>query len=227
MVTKKKTVGFYLQDLGSKYYKYDNSELFMELDLTDENERPLVVEKIIKNNIGLALHILSKFSANYRYGNKNRLTFDELFSSCMWGLLKAVETFQPEKGIKFATYSSRIIMNEILMDIRRSKSMGITSSADASVSDDGEGNEITIMDLLHYQEDGYDDLSMTEMTLDLVRKAEEILTPRQLEVLRLKMAGGTQYTISKQLSISQSYVSRIHSKCLEKLRPHYNAYDKR
>ncbi|MBQ2714019.1 MAG: RNA polymerase sporulation sigma factor SigK [Clostridia bacterium] len=171
---------------------------------------------LIKHNLRLVVHIVKKYN--------NYPDVDELISVGSIGLIKAVNTFTPEKGTQLATYASRCIENEILMTLRAGKKRRGDVSLYDAVGVDKEGNEITLIDMLHTDEDGiFDEVErsmINEKLMDIVKK---VLDTREYEIISLRygLTGGkplTQREVAVLHDISRSYVSRIEKKAIEKIR---------
>jgi len=172
--------------------------------------------KIIEHNLRLVSHIIRKYYASY--GDT-----DELLSVGSLGLIKAVDSFNSEKGTRFATYGSKCIQNEILMFFRAKKKSEYEVSINETIDIDKDGNPLTYLDII-----SVDDTMAERIELDghieRVRAlTEKVLNEREKEiiVLRYGLMGylpKTQREVAKHLGISRSYVSRIEKKALEKLR---------
>ena len=147
------------------------------------------------------------------------------------GLIKAINTYEPGRGTRLATYTARCVENEILMLIRAGKKHKNTLSLSDPVGTDKDGNELTLMDLLYEKEDtvfqGVEQSLMQEKFLAAVR---ELLNGRECEIvcLRYGLTGGAplpQREVAKKLKISRSYVSRIEKRALLKLRERLHRED--
>ncbi len=173
-------------------------------------------EKLIRHNLRLVVHIAKKYSGT--------LENDDLISVGSIGLIKAVNTFEPEKGSHLATYTARCIENEILMLLRANKKYKNDVSLSDAVGTDKEGNELNLIDLLFESEDGV--FSAAERKIEnerLLKTLSRILTKREYTVicLRYGLKGGRCYAqreVACFLKISRSYISRIEKKAIEKLR---------
>ena len=173
---------------------------------------------LIRHNLRLVVHIVKKYN--------NYSDVDELISVGSIGLIKAVNSYTLEKGTQFATYAARCIENEILMTLRAGKKRRGDVSLYDAVGVDKEGNEITLIDMLHTDEDGIFDAversMITEKLMDIVKK---VLDEREYEIISMRygLRGGkalTQREVAGLFGISRSYVSRIEKKALEKIRKH-------
>ena len=193
----------------------EEAELLQKMAEGDDNAR----KKLIEHNLRLVAHVAKKY-----FGNS--VEQDDLISIGTIGLIKAVSSFKPDKGIRLATYAARCIDNEILMYFRGTKK----SAQDVYISDpidtDKDGNTLTLIDVLT------DDTNIEE-ELDTKLKLEKLkgylkdtLQPRELHIIDLRygLTRGdelTQREVAKLLGISRSYVSRIEKKALLKLRDRF------
>ena len=147
---------------------------------------------------------------------------DDIISIGTIGLIKAINTFNPEKGAKLATYAARCIENEILMHLRATKKNRGEVSLYDPIGVDKEGNEIALIDILGTDPDIVPDVVLTNVEFQQVLEKIKYLNPREKRVLEMRFGlnGGyrkTQREIAQQLGISRSYVSRIEKRALEKL----------
>ena len=182
-------------------------------------------ERLILHNLRLVAHIAKKY---YATGKEP----DDLISIGTIGLIKGINTFDPDKNIKLATYASRCIENEILMSLRAEKKIAQDVFLNDPIDFDSAGNPLTLLDIV--AEDG-----RIDETIDWKIKAESLrrhfdaaLTPREKQILtqRYGLDGKdemTQLQIAKQLGISRSYVSRIEKKALHKIRAAYERRERR
>lgn len=178
----------------------------------DENARA----KLIEHNLRLVAHIIKKYYTRTR-------DQDDLISIGTIGLIKGISTYKPDKGVRLATYASRCIENEILMYFRsQRKSAGDLSLSDA-IDSDGDGGNLSLMDVVCSEDDVFERLSSQEIYVRLRRHVEEGLDPREREVIKARYGLGrqgrlTQREAAEKLGISRSYVSRIEKRALDKLR---------
>ncbi len=173
-------------------------------------------DKLVEHNLRLVVFLAKKYE-------NTGVDLEDLVSIGTIGLIKGIQTFQSGKNIKLATYASRCIDNEILMHLRKNKKVKTEVSIDASLSLDGEGNELHLEDVL-----GTDpDLVSKEIERENDKKImlEEVmkLKPRDRDiiVLRYGLLGNdelTQKEVAEKLGISQSYISRIEKKVIKRLR---------
>lgn len=178
-------------------------------------------EILIERNLRLVAHVVKK------YQNIDEDMDDMISIGCV-GLIKAIDTFDVNKG-RLATYACRCIDNEILMMLRNKKKTSREVSLYEPIGQDKEGNEIHLMDILEQdQRDIVEDMELQNLKTKLARGIKERLTEREREIviLRYGLSGGhemTQNEIGQLFGISRSYVSRIEKKALQKLFVHLNS----
>ncbi len=176
---------------------------------------------LIERNLRLVAHIVKKYSAPDK-------EIDDLISIGTIGLIKAIDTFDADKGIRLATYASRCIDNELLMMLRSGKKQSKEVYLYEPIGADKEGNEINLLDIIEsVDEDIVDTLETRENIVKLKKFVQKLLTDREKEIiiLRYGLEGGeevTQREIAVRLGISRSYVSRIEKKALKKLRERFD-----
>ena len=176
--------------------------------------------RLIEHNLRLVAHVVKKYS-NTIYET------DDLISIGTIGLIKAVDSFNKEKGIRLATYASRCIENELLMLMRSSKKQSKEVSLFDPIGSDKEGNTIQLMDICIAEEVDIIEQMEEEQRLNKLQDyIDKVLTKREREIITLRygLHGGrevTQREIADQLNISRSYVSRIEKKALKKLKAAY------
>ena len=161
---------------------------------------------LIERNLRLVAHIVKKYQ-----GVDEDL--DDLISIGTIGLIKSINTFNPDKNIKLATYASRCIENEILMYFRSQKKLQGEVSLSETIESDREGNALQLMDVIGVDDTMLEDLYDRDSALRLRRLVKECLTQRESEVIRLRYGLGgtvplTQREIASTFGISRSYVSR-------------------
>lgn len=175
--------------------------------------------KLVEHNLRLVAHIIKKYYQNC--GGQ-----EDLVSIGTIGLIKAVNTFNPQKNIKLSSYASRCIENEILMHFRNNRKSAQDVSLNDAIDIDKDGNPLTLMDILASDRDVAEDVD-TALRLEVLGQyMEETLTQREKEIILKRYGIGgarilTQRELAKQLHISRSYISRIEKKALEKLRKRY------
>ena len=174
---------------------------------------------LVERNLRLVAHIVKKYSSNYQ----NSKEMDDLISIGTIGLIKAIDSFDTNKGIRLATYAAMCIDNEILMFFRNTKKTKGEVFLQDPIGVDKEGNEICLIDILSSDSDSV--LEAVENSLqvkELYKKMSDVLSPREKEIIQMRygLLDGdikTQREIAGILGISRSYVSRIEKKALKKL----------
>ena len=183
---------------------------------TEESEE--AKKKLISHNLRLVVYLARKFE-------NTGVGVEDLISIGTIGLIKGIQTFNPEKNIKLATYASRCIENEILMHLRRTNKLKLEVSFDEPLNVDWDGNELLLSDILGTEEDViYRDLE-TEAEIGMLRRAMEKLSEREREIIELRYGYNrkndkemTQKEVADLLGISQSYISRLEKKIMLRLR---------
>lgn len=173
---------------------------------------------LIEHNLRLVVYIAKKF-------DNTGVGVEDLISIGTIGLIKSINTFNPEKNIKLATYASRCIENEILMYLRRNNKTKLEVSIDEPLNVDWDGNELLLSDILGTDEDViYKDIE-DEVERKLLNKAIEKLSEREKMIVNLRFglhtADGeemTQKEVAVLLGISQSYISRLEKKIMKQLK---------
>ncbi|MBR1392194.1 MAG: RNA polymerase sporulation sigma factor SigE, partial [Lachnospiraceae bacterium] len=184
--------------------------------LGEEGERAR--KRLIEHNLRLVVYIAKKF-------DNTGVGVEDLISIGTIGLIKAINTFNPGKNIKLATYASRCIENEILMYLRRNNKTKLEVSIDEPLNVDWDGNELLLSDILGTDEDIiYKDLE-TEVEHKLLCKAMERLNGRERKIVELRFGINTpdgveltQKEVADLLGISQSYISRLEKKIMKRLK---------
>lgn len=194
----------------------EERELFIKLKQGDPNTR----SELILRNLRLAAHIAKK----YYNQNHNK---DDLISSGTVGLIKAVDSFDCNKGNRFAAFAARCIENEILMYIRNQKKFKSEISLEDPIGVDNEGNEISFIDILGT------DSELIHLEVEnniLIKKVyqlmDSVLDDREKIIIQLRFGlicePKTQIEIARLLGVSRSYISRIESKAIKILRKEMN-----
>ena len=171
---------------------------------------------LIERNLRLVAHIAKKYSLK-GYDS------DDIISIGTIGLIKAIGSFNPEKGAGLSTYAARCIENEILMTIRSGKKLQNEVFLQEPIGTDKEGKEVTLIDKLGSgEEDVFDEVDLKLRISELYRNMKSALGEREKKILELRYGlcgydALTQMEISKMLGISRSYVSRIEKKAVKKL----------
>lgn len=210
------------------YYLHSNNLLPPPLD---EESEMLCLEKVacgdlearntlIVHNLRLVVFIAKKFEST-------KINLEDLVSIGSMGLIKAIQTFKMDKNIKLATYASRCIENEILMFIRKMSKSRQEVSLDEVLNVDSEGNEMVLADILGSD----DELALTALTeeekMKDLEKALSLLSPEERSIITMRFGLGgvpelTQKEVADKLGISQSYISRIEKRIIEKMRNSIN-----
>lgn len=173
--------------------------LYMQGDMEARNV-------LIEHNLRLVAHIIKKY---YTQTDDQ----DDLISIGTIGLIKGISTYDPEKGVRLATYASRCIENEILMYFRSRKKTAGDLSLSESIDTDGEGNSLSLIDVIYIEDDMLDSISMEENSRRLRKSITETLTDREKEIITLRYGLNdgppkTQREIADMCGISRSYVSQ-------------------
>lgn len=174
-------------------------------------------KQLIEHNLRLVVYLAKKFE-------NTGVCVEDLISIGTIGLIKGINTFNPEKKIKLATYASRCIENEILMYLRRNNRVKLEVSFDEPLNTDWDGNELLLSDILGTDEDViYKDLE-TEVEISLLKKAMLSLNERERQIIELRFGVNrvenkelTQKEVADILGISQSYISRLEKKIMARL----------
>lgn len=175
-------------------------------------------KQLIEHNLRLVVYLAKKFE-------NTGVCVEDLISIGTIGLIKGINTFNPEKKIKLATYASRCIENEILMYLRRNNRVKLEVSFDEPLNTDWDGNELLLSDILGTDEDViYKDL-VTEVEISLLKKAMLSLNERERQIIELRFGVNrvenkelTQKEVADILGISQSYISRLEKKIMARLK---------
>lgn len=173
---------------------------------------------LIEHNLRLVVYIAKKF-------DNTGVGVEDLISIGTIGLIKSINTFNPQKNIKLATYASRCIENEILMYLRRNNKTKLEVSIDEPLNVDWDGNELLLSDILGTDEDViYRDIE-TEVERKLLLKAVDKLSDREKTIINLRFGLSdpsgkelTQKEVAEMLGISQSYISRLEKKIMKRLK---------
>lgn len=190
----------------------EEQKLFYGLEKGDKTAR----EKMIVHNLRLVIYIAKKFESS-------AVSVEDLTSIGSLGLIKAVNSFKPSKNIKFATYASRCVENEILMFLRKQSNRNIDISIDDALSVDSDGNELNLIDILYTDE--------YEVSRDMERESEKEILWRSIRslserdqniiLMRFGLNGvheKTQKEVADEIGISQSYISRLEKRIFNKLK---------
>ena len=197
--------------------KEEEAEAFSLL----EKKSPKARETLIVHNLRLVVYIAKKFESS-------GVGVEDLISIGTIGLIKAVDSFDIERNVRFATYAAKCIDNEILMLFRQDKKKEREVSLNEPIGKDKEGNEISLKDIIgedsgRKQPDAVEDYMFYEQIKCIYGNIKKVLAPREIEILKYRygLFGAkecTQNELADRLGISRSYVSRIEKKALGKLR---------
>jgi len=228
----KKIYGYIL-----KLLKIEEEELFyiagsekLPTPLTAEEERELLLrlgkgddearKKLVEKNLRLVVYIAKKFE-------NSMFNIEDLISIGTIGLMKAINSFNIDKNIKLATYASRCIENEILMYLRKTQKLKTEISIDEPINTDSEGNDLALGDILGSENDNLfkqvednDNKKVIDMAIKNLDNREKVIME-----LRYGFDGKnelTQKEVADKLGISQSYISRIEKKVIERLKKQFN-----
>ena len=176
-------------------------------------------QKLVEHNLRLVVYIARRFE-------NTGINIEDLISIGTIGLMKAIGTYRLEKKIKLATYASRCIENEILMYIRKTANQKTEISLDEPINMDCDGNELLLSDILGTDEDAISRPLEEDVDKKVLRQALETLPPREQEIvfLRFGLEGRkelTQKEVAQAMGISQSYISRLEKRILQRLRKEF------
>ena len=194
--------------------------------LTPEQEKALLIrmmagdaaarDDLITHNLRLVVYLAKKYESS-------GVPTEDLISIGTIGLIKAVNTYSPDRCIKLATYASRCIGNEILMYLRKSSNRRQEASIDEPLNVDGDGNELLLSDILGSDENQISQRLEQDAERAVLRRAVAALSPRERQIMELRfgLADGverTQKEAADALGISQSYISRLEKRILHQLK---------
>ena len=190
----------------------EEEELLNKIDTDEKHVRQTLVER----NLRLVVYIAKKFE-------NTGVDLEDLISIGTIGLMKGVNTFKKDKNIKLATYASRCIENEILMYLRRSNKIKGEISIDEPLNQDGDGNELLLSDILGTDNDVTSRAIEDEVDRSLLRASMQKLNNREKNIMELRfgfISGNekTQKEVADMLGISQSYISRLEKKIINKMK---------
>lgn len=190
----------------------EEEERYIFLSVNGDKEARNV---LVEHNLRLVAHIVKKFE------NFNENT-DDLISIGTIGLIKGIDTYNPDKPVKLITYAAKCVENEILMFIRQNRKTQNNVSLNDSIGYDKDGNEITLVDVLKDEYVDSADVILLKDNVNLLKKYLGVLNKREKDIIirrygLLNKEEQTQREIAKELGISRSYVSRIEKRALVKL----------
>ncbi len=199
-------------------------EAFVIEELGTEKEKEAKA-LLIEHNLRLVVYIARKF-------DNTGVGVEDLISIGTIGLIKAINTFNPVKNIKLATYASRCIENEILMYLRRNSKTKMEVSIDEPLNVDWDGNELLLSDILGTDDDVISRKMEDEVEISLLGKAISKLSPREQTIIRLRFGLNnedgkekTQKEVADLLGISQSYISRLEKRIMKRLKKEIIKYE--
>lgn len=216
---------YYLKKKLPQFIHYIGSTEVLPAPLDDKDELNLisrldngdmtVKSTLIEHNLRLVVYIAKKFE-------NTGINIEDLVSIGTIGLIKAVNTFEPKKNIKLATYASRCIENEILMYLRRNLKYRVEVSLDEPLNVDWDGNELLLSDVLGTESDMIYKKIEGEVEKTLLWQAMHKLSAREKTIIQLRFGLGensekTQKEVADLLGISQSYISRLEKRILKRL----------
>lgn len=205
---------------------YNHFQINLPEPLNDEEESSLLEQvskkdlksrnKLIEHNMRLVVFIAKKFESK-------KVLLEDLISIGSMGLIKGIESFKPDKNIKLATYCSRCIENEILMFLRKISKQKLEISLDDTLNVDSDGNELILADILGTEDEQIMDSVINKERRKLMYESIDLLSSREKEILTLRFglfnhAEMTQKEVADYLGISQSYISRLEKKTIDKLK---------
>jgi len=194
----------------------EESYLLHKLEQRDLGVKTILIER----NLRLVVYIARKFE-------NTGVGVEDLVSIGTIGLIKAINTFNPSKNIKLATYASRCIENEILMYLRRNNKIKTEISIDEPLNVDWDGNELLLSDILGTDNDMIHRSLEDEVDKELLNAAMKKLSMREKKIMELRfgLANGvekTQKEVADMLGISQSYISRLEKRIISRLKKEIN-----
>lgn len=191
----------------------EEEKLLQKLSENDEESKKILVER----NLRLVVYIAKKFE-------NTGMDLEDLISIGTIGLMKAINTFKTDKNIKLATYASRCIENEILMQLRRTTKIKTEISIDEPLNKDSDGNELLLSDILGTDNDITSKRIEDEVDKKLLKIAIEHLNNREKDIMKLRFGiesdgkEKTQKEVADMMGISQSYISRLEKKIMKKMK---------
>lgn len=197
-----------------------NEEQYLLKKLKKKEDMGAIKTVLIERNLRLVVYIARKFE-------NTGIGVEDLISIGTIGLIKAVNTFDPGKNIKLATYASRCIENEILMFLRRNNKIKLEISFDEPLNTDWDGNELLLSDILGTENDIIHKNIEEEVDRELLQIAMEKLNEREKKIVELRfgLKNGiekTQKEVADMLGISQSYISRLEKRIIKRLQKEIN-----
>ena len=190
----------------------DELDALERLEAGDEGAKQLLIE----HNLRLVVYIARRFE-------NSGVNLEDLISIGTIGLIKAIGTYRRARNIKLATYASRCIENEILMHIRKISGQKAEVSLDEPINMDYDGNELLLSDILGTEEDMILRPLEDDVDLQVLRQSLRELSPREREIVEMRygLAGRkelTQKEVAQKMGISQSYISRLEKRIMQRLK---------
>ena len=200
------------QTLPPPLSEQEEQEVFYGLETGDRSAR----EKMIVHNLRLVIYTAKKFESSC-------VNIEDLTSIGSLGLIKAVNSFKPSKNIKFATYASRCVENEILMFLRKQSNKNVDISIDDALSVDSDGNELNLIDILYTDEYEVSKNIEQESEKQILWQSINTLPHREKEIILMRFGLSdcpekTQKEVADEIGISQSYISRLENRIFKKLK---------
>jgi len=200
------------QSLPPPLTEEEESVIFNGLEEGDKSAK----EKMIVHNLRLVIYIAKKFENSI-------VNIEDLTSIGTMGLIKAVNSFKPSKNIKFATYASRCVENEILMYLRKQSNKNIDISIDDALSVDSDGNELNLIDILYTDEYEVSRNIEEECEKQILWQSIHTLPKREKDIILMRFGLNgvpekTQKEVADEIGISQSYISRLEKRIFKKLK---------
>lgn len=199
------------QDVLPSPLSKDEEDVLLEHIMEDDAK-----SRLIEHNLRLVVYIARKFE-------NTGINVEDLISIGTIGLIKAINTFKPDKNIKLATYASRCIENEILMYLRKNQNSKTEISIDEPLNVDWDGNELLLSDVLGTDNDVTYQSIEKEVDIKLLSIAMEKLSKREQDIMRMRfgLSGNkekTQKEVADFMGISQSYISRLEKRIIKRLK---------
>lgn len=190
----------------------DEEEYYIKKHLEGDKEAR---GKLIIHNLRLVAHIVKKYETK-------GTSADDLISIGTIGLIKGIDSYSPNKGVKLTTYAAKCAENEILMFFRSNKKYSNNISLNDVIAHDKDGGDITLIDVLEEHTESLDKITEYKDNIMNLSKYLNVLSPRELEIIKMRYGllntnQKTQKEIAKKLHISRSYVSRIEKRALIKM----------
>ena len=199
------------QTLPPPLSEIEERQIFEGLENGDNTAR----EKMIVHNLRLVIYIAKKFE-------NSTVNIEDLTSIGSLGLIKAVNSFKPSKNIKFATYASRCVENEILMYLRKQSNKNTDISIDDALSVDSDGNELNLIDILYTDEYEVSRNIEEESDKQILWQSIHTLPKREKEIITRRFFDGrTQMEVAEEIGISQAQVSRLEKDAINRIRKAY------